>query len=168
MSTSSRRAFTIAETIIGLALFALLLGMVVWIFGFGSRTLTRLLPGLDLQKSNRRAVVRLLGEIQEGMEVIAPVPGSTLSYAVIADKTGQLKFFHQLPDRNAPGFNTLWVHAEDGARREQIVHGVRRLTFTSLGEGALVVNLVLSQDGTDSPVYATIRLRNLAAAEEVW
>ena len=157
----NRRGWTFVEVLVALGLFLLLLVLVVWLFSFGSRTLARLMPGLDLQKTNRRAVVRLIGEMQEGMELIAPVPGATLSYAVIADRTGQIKFFNQRG-------NVLWVDAPDSKRHEKLFDGIQRLTFTSLGEGAVLVNLLLTQDGAESPVLTTIRLRNLAAAEEVW
>ena len=53
-------------------------------------------------------------------------------------------------------------------RRELLLSSIKRLTFTARSEGALQVNLVLSESAEEYALLTTVRLRNIAAAEAVW
>ena len=83
---SMRRAFTLAEVLLAAGLLSILVGIAVWLSGFGALATGRLTPRLGLQQTGRRAVARLLRELQEGMEVLQPRPGSTMAYALVRDK----------------------------------------------------------------------------------
>ena len=162
-----RRAFTIAEVLISVALLAMLIGSAVWLFAYGGRATSRLSPRLAAQQSARKMVVRLLRELQEGMEVLTPAPGMTLPYAVIADKEGNLKWFYQSAD-GPPHRLFRFVNDPAPGQTELLLSNVKRLTFTSTSEGALTVNLLLEEEGQESAMLTTVRLRNIAAAEELW
>lgn len=53
-------------------------------------------------------------------------------------------------------------------RTELIMRGLKRLTFTTQSEGALQINMVFRDGDQDAPLLTTIRLRNIAAADEAW
>jgi prepilin-type N-terminal cleavage/methylation domain-containing protein len=167
-----RRAFTIVELLVALAVLGLVIGCVAWLFAYGGRTAKRLTPQLGAQQAGRIAVVRLLREIQEGMEVLAPAPGCTLSYALVIDKLGRVQWFHQRPQSGPSGRTELWVLTDGTApaadRRMKLVSDLKRITFTCRSEGALQVNLALAEEDAEYPLLTTVRLRNLPSAEEVW
>ena len=171
---SSRRAFSIAEAIIAVAVLAMMIGCIVWILGFGTRSTGRLTPQLSLQQASRKAIVRFLREVQEGMEVLSPRPGSTLSYALVRDKVSQVRWFYQLPMAGSrDNLLELWRYVDDpdvpmAQRKELMLTHVKRLTFTSRGEGALQVNLLLAEGDQEYAMLTTVRLRNIASAEEIW
>ena len=166
-------AFSIVEALVTLAVLGMVIGLLGWLFSYGGRAMQRMTPQLALQQAGRIAVVRLLREIHEGMEVLAPTPGSTLSYALIVNKLGQVQWLHQKPQANAPGRYELWVMTDAPGvpaadRTMRLVTDLKRLTFTSRSEGALQVNLALAEGEAEYPLLTTVRLRNLPSAEEVW
>ena len=167
-----RRAFTLAEALIGIGLFALLAGLIAWLITYGARTTGRLTPQLALQQESHRAVVRTLAELQEGMEVIAPRPGATLPYALVRDRLSLIRWYYQLPAPSGNGFE-LWRYVDDpalevSARKERVLGSVRRLSFSSRTEGALQLNLLLAEGEAEYALLTTVRLRNIASAEEIW
>jgi hypothetical protein len=177
MQARRSRAFSLVEVVIALGLISLLIGVVVWILSFGGRSTSRLTPQLALQQASRKAVVRFLREVQEGMEVVTPRPGSTLSYALVRDKLSQVRWFYQLPQRTPnprERLFELWRYVDDQTitdpekRKELMLSNVKRLTFTSRGEGALQVNLLLAEGEQEYAMLTTVRLRNIASAEEIW
>lgn len=151
-----RRGFSIPEVLVALGLFGALIGAVAWLFSYGGRATARLQPKLAAQQQARKAVVRMIRELQEGMEVLTPAPGMTLPYAVIVDKEGAIAWFYQTADGR--------VYRQG----ELLLSGVKRLTFTSQSEGALTVNALLAEEEQESAILTTVRLRNIAAAEELW
>ena len=167
-----RAAFTLAEALIVVVLATALVGTVVYLLVHGTALTARLTPQLSLQQGGRRAVVRLLREIQEGMEVVVPRPGSTQPYAVVRDRVSLLRWFYQV--RSADGRTCeLWRYVDDPAlplasRRELMLGSIKRLTFTSRSEASVQVNLVLAEADQEYALLTTVRLRNIAAAEEIW
>lgn len=170
----TRRAFGIVEVLTAAVVLGILLGAVWFVFASGSRATARLTPQLSLQQTGRKAVVRFLRELQEGMEVVTPAPGCTLSYAVIRDKLSRARWFYLMEKRGgAVPVMELWRYVDDqtvdrSQRSEKLLDDVRRLTFTSRGEGALQVNLLLAEGEQEYALLTTVRLRNIASAEEVW
>ena len=165
------RAFTVVEIIVALAVFGLLCGTILWLLGFGSRSSQGLAARMSLQQASRKALVRLLREVQEGMEVLSPRPGTTLAHALVRDKVSQVRWFVQHPIED--GTFELWRYVGDpglptGKRGELLLGNVKRLRFTCTSEGALQVNLTLSEQGQESSLLTTIRLRNLPSAEMLW
>lgn len=162
----ARHAFSLAEALVAVALFSMLVGAVVWLFGFGAGATSRLTPQLGLQQASRKAIVRLLEHLQQGMEVVTPRPGSTQPYALIRDQVARVKWLYQVPVAN--GRYELWVYTDGTRENERLLTGIKRLTFSSRTEAALQVNLVLADGSQEYAMLTTIRLRNIVAAEEVW
>ena len=169
----SRRAFTLIEMLICLALFGVLVGSIAYLFGQGGRTTSQLSSQLALQQGSRKAVVRLLRGLQESMEVLTPTPGCTLSYSVVRDKVALIGWYYQVAQDGAPGSFELWRYTKDprqpsGGKNELLLNNVRRLTFTSRSEGSLLINLTLADSGREYGILTCVRLRNLPSAEELW
>lgn len=168
------RGLTVIEIVIAVALLSLLMGAAFWVFVYGGRSTSRLTKQLSLQQASRKAIVRFLREVQEGMEVLSPRPGSTLSYALVRDKVSLVRWFYQVPQgAGANPLYELWRYLDDpdtpaDRRAEPLLRNVRRLTFTSRSEGALQVNLILEEEDQQYSILTTVRLRNLPSAEEVW
>lgn len=168
-----RHAVTLVEVLLALALLGVVLGIIAQASGFATRSTGILAPKLALQQASRKAVVRLLTELREGMLVVKPAPGSTLPYAVVKDKVGQLRWYHLVGQPGAPAGQELWCHVDDpnvprAQRRHKLLGGIRRLAFTSRSEGALEVNLVLGEGTQEHALMTTVRLQNLAAGEKIW
>jgi hypothetical protein len=165
---------TIPEVLIVLALVVVLLGIIISSIYHAQRTTHVLAPRLGLQQASRKAIVRLLRELQEGMEVIRPRPGSTVSYALVRDKMSLTRWYYQVtsspPSRRS---FELWRYVDDWKlpeekRAECLLRDVQRLTFTSSSEGALQVHMLLGEGDQEYGLLTTVRLRNLASSEELW
>ena len=167
------RAFTLVEVLLVAGLVCLLVSCLTWFFAFSSRSTSRLTAQLGLQQASRMAVVRFLRELQEGIELVSPAPGCTLSYALVRDKVSLLRWYFLRPQPGERGTHELWRYVHDPAlptarREELMLRDIRRLTFTSQSQGAVQVNLLLARDGQEYATLTLVRLRNLAAAEELW
>lgn len=151
----------------------LLLGMVGTMVGTSSRQTQKLTAQMALQQSSRKALVQLLREVQEGMEVLQPAPGSTQAWALVRDRASRVRWFYQKRQGGTTDRTELWRVIDDPSRplaqrHEMLLRDIRRLTFTCRTEGALQMNVLLAEDDREYALLTTVRLRNLAAAEELW
>ena len=161
------------EAIIGLVLACALLIAMYELVSFATHSTARLAPKLAAQQATRKAVARVLSELQESMEVVSPRAGSTLAYAVVRDRLALLRWYFLVQQAGAPNLYELHVYRHDpklaaGQREEVLMRNVRRLAFTARTEGALQVNLLAGEEGRDTSILTTVRLRNIASAEELW
>lgn len=168
-----RRAFTLVEILFGAALLTVLIAVLISLLIHGGRSTARTGAQYALQQASRQAMARFLREIQESMEVVQPVPGSTLPHAVVRDQVSCARWYYLTPQPDEPGCYELWRWADDPdlpleQRKERLLRGVRRMTFTSRGEAALQVNMVVREAGEEMPLLTTVRLRNVAAADDGW
>ena len=171
MSFRRARGVGLVEVLIGLALVGILLAVVIGAVIYGGRASARLTPQLSLQQASRKAIVRLIRGLQESMEVAMPRPGCTLPYAIVRDQVSRAQWYYQVP--RPDGTRQLWRWVDDAGlapdkRAELLISGVKRLTFTARSEGALQVNLLLGEGDHEYAMLTTVRLRNIASAEEVW
>lgn len=170
----TRRGVSVPELLVAAAILALLAGAAIRGLAFGTRSTGRLTPQLALKQNSRKAIVRFLRELQEGMEVVSPAPGRTLSHAIVRDKVSRARWFYQVAHvMNVQTRHELWRHVDDTSlpkerRAELLLTDVKRLAFTSRGEGSLQVNLTLAEGESEYTLLTTVRLRNIASAEEVW
>lgn len=169
--TAGRRGLSLTEFIIALSLVALVITSVMWFFVFSARATSRATPQMALQQSSRKALVRFLRELQEGMLVVSPRAGATLSYALVKDKLAVMRWYYLV--RKSGGESDLICYRHDPAiaepqRSSVMLAGVKRLTFTCRSEGALDINLVLAEGDQEYATLTTVRLRNLASGEQLW
>lgn len=158
---------------VGLGLACALLGSMFYVMSYAMRSTAKLAPKLAGQQATRKAVVRFLRELQESMEVVSPRAGSTLAYSVVRDRIAVLRWYFLVQQPNSPDLFELRVYKHDsalptGQREELLVQNVRRLAFTARTEGALQVNLLVGEEGMETSILTTVRLRNIASAEELW
>jgi type II secretory pathway pseudopilin PulG len=168
-----RSAFSLVEVLIAGALFCVLINLLIWILMNSRASTASLTSRMAVQQTSRKASARFLAELQEGMEVVYPRPGSTLSHAFIRDKLSIARWFVLLPRQGSTDSYELWRYLADpdlpaDRRGERLLSNVKRLTFTSISEGSLQVNLLLSEEGQETALLTTVRLRNLASSEELW
>jgi hypothetical protein len=170
----ARRAFTVAEVLIAAAVFVVLTGLVVYMLMQGRRSSQTLGTQMSLAQASRKTLVKLLGELREGMEVLSPRPGSTKAQALIRDKLSFIRWYALHPrSGSSPEVYELWRYINDpdltAARRaEMLLGGIKRLRFTCLSEGILQVNLTLIEEGKEYSILTTVHLHNLPSAEAVW
>ena len=169
----TRRGVTLLEVIYVAILIVLLVMVATQPFVTGRRSMERMSVKASLQASSRKAIARLLAEVQEGMEVLIPLAGRSRAHAVIRDRVSLPRWFVQQPQKGQSGLFELWRYTGNPApveerRGELLLSGIKRLRFTCQGEGALSINLVLSEEGQEFSLVTTVRLRNLPAAEALW
>ena len=171
---AQRRAFTLVEILFSLALVSLLIGSVMWTLGYGGRSTQRLTAQASAQQASRKALARFLEELQEGMLVLSPQPGATLSYALVKDKAAIVRWYYQVERQTGTDKSyELWRYVNDPSlaaadRRTLILSDVQRLTFTSRTEGALQLNIALHSGEQQFALLTTVRMRNLASGEQLW
>jgi type II secretory pathway pseudopilin PulG len=168
---TQRRAFSLVEASIVVLLAVVLIASAVWVLLYGARATQRTGEQLSAQQTARAAVARLLRELQEGIEVVSPPPGSTYPYAVVRDQVSCARWYYLIPQAGAPGLFELWRHVDDAdltpdKRAEKLLANVKRLTFTAQSEGAVQVNLMLKDGDQEFPLLTSVRMRNLAAADD--
>lgn len=161
------------EALLAVGLALLLIVILFGIISWSTRSTQRVGSRLAAQQAQRKALVRFLRELQEGMEVVAPRAGSTLGHAVLRDRVALLRFYFLVQQAGAPDLFELHVYKHDDSlpanqKEETLLTNVRRIAFTARTEGALQVNLLVGEEGAESSVLTTVRLRNIAAAEELW
>jgi len=167
-------AFTLVEVLIAAAVLAAVIGVAIGILVQGQRSSRDLGTHMSLAQASRKALVRILGELQEGMEVVVPTPGSTKAHALVRDKLALMRWYVQHPQPvSKPELYELWRYTDDpslprGRRREKLLSNVKRLRFTSTSEGILQMNLTLIEDGHEYSILTAVRLRNLASSEAIW
>jgi hypothetical protein len=166
---------TLVEILLGAGLLLAMITGLWWFFSYGRHATDRVGSQVGAQQEARRAMVMLMREIREGMEVLTPKPGATLSWALIRDKLSCPRMFYQIARQEPSGRTVydLWRFVDDPAvpaeqRRQKLIEGLRRLTFTSRGEGALQLHIVVGEGDAEQAFLTPVRLRNLAAAEELF
>lgn len=166
MPVLRRRAFSLVEVLVGIGLLVALIAAAVWLFSFANRSTARLAGQMAVQQASRKALVRLIRELQEGMEVMRPAPGATLSYALVRDSVSRVVWYFQEPQPGAPGLFVLKRFRE--GQTEVLLTHLKRLTFTSRSEGAVSMNVELAEEDRSYALLTTVRSRNLASAEQLW
>ena len=173
ISRRPRKGFTTVEIMIVLILAVGLIAAGIYLLIYGAKALQRTSDNLAAQQAGRAAVARMVQEIQQCIEVITPLPGATMPYALVRDQVSCARWYYQRPQKGAPGLYELYRLVDDKTlavekRTELMMRGLKRLTFTSRSEGALQINMLFRENDADVPLLTTIRLRNIAAADEAW
>jgi hypothetical protein len=161
-----RRGVTLIEAlmaaVVGLVLMAAALGL----FRVGQRLTVQEMEMLGLQLDAQRALAMLLRDLQEGMCVVLPQPGTTLPYAVVRDKQNQLVHYGIVTD---PPRTTLRLRrvlvTPAGNTVSYMMNGLRRMTFTAQSDGALRLHATLQDNKRAFAFHTQVRLRNRDAAD---
>lgn len=167
---ASRRAVTLVEILVGLAVTVVISGAAYGLMRFGivsvGQTVT---PQVGLQTASRKAMVDFIREIQEAIEIARPVPGSTLTYFVARDKTNCIVTAYLArndADSTTAGRDIydLYLNRKDFAgpssQRKMLTH-VERVTFTALSPGLIQVHLDVNESGKSYAMLTAVRCRNI-------
>ncbi len=166
-----RPGFTFVEVMIalGLFLFLLALGLRAW-QTFRGRTAENLSKHLLLQMEARRALLQLYKEVQEGVEVVSPLPGSTLPYMAYKDGLNNLRMIYldkdpdKTRDEGKPIYRLMSVRREISTSAAEpprcMMEHVSRLTFTTYHPGGVVISATLRGGKGEFSFVNFIRLQN--------
>ncbi len=153
------------EILLGSLILVVVLFGVIQLLSTGRRMEEGVGGRLALQADARKALASFLRELQEGIVVVRPAPGQTLSYAMVRDKLNRVAFYSLAP----AGEETYDLRRDlvdrSGTRREVLLGGLSRLTFTALTDRALQLNAILGTGDRRFAFHTQVRLRNRAAAE---
>lgn len=167
---------SLIETLISLTLLGLILAGSFQLFRNSTgRNASRLTARLELQLEVRRALVNVFGEIQEGIEIFKPDPGSTLPFLVLRDYLNNLHFLYLEKDqvaskREGCDIFRLYSVIHDVERKtmskpREILANLTRMSFTAHGFGGVVVTGQLRKDSALFSFINMIRLKNATAGD---
>lgn len=170
---SGRRAVGTLELLIAVCVAVLVLGAgYMLVRAARVSTEASLGPAMGLQMQSRKALVELIRELQESIEVVRPPPGATLTYVLARDKLNRIlvvyltKNEEQSSRAGRPLFD-MWLcrydHGEraPAANQRLLLGSLERAAFTALSSGVVQVHLDLFEQGKTLPFLTAVRSRNI-------
>lgn len=133
-------------------------------------------PQMGLQQAARKALVEMIKEVQESIEIVRPQAGSSLTYFIARDKINDILTAYLVKNDAASAkagrdIHDLYMHRYDyGASvkaAEAKVSGIERASFTTLSSGLLQIHLELYENGKTYPLLTTVRCRNILPEGEL-
>jgi hypothetical protein len=174
-----REAFSILETLVAVAIGVMVMGG-AYLFLRSARVSTEatLGPQMGLQANARKALMEMIKEVQESIELVRPQAGSTLNYFVARDKlnrilTGYIARNVADSDKAGRDIHDLYVYRYDYgdtpplANQRLVLGGIERAGFSGLSSGLLQIHLELHDHGKTYPILTTIRCRNILPEAEL-
>lgn len=172
-----RTGFSFIEVILALLLLSAFFGTgyKAW-QSFTHKKAENLSKRLVLQMEARKAFLNLTRELQQGMEVVSPKPGTTLPYLVYKDYVNNLRvvFLDEDPVRSREERRTIYraisafrdPSSPTAAAPVTLMEHVVRLNFTAYSPGGVLVSARLHSGNGDYSLVNFIRLQNVSAEEE--
>jgi hypothetical protein len=172
-----RSAFSALEILIAAVIGVVCLS-VAYMFLRSARVSTEstLGPQMGLQQAARKALVEMIKEVQESIEIVRPPAGATLTYFIARDKLDQILTVYLVKEPNASAkagrdIHDLMAYRHDyGAtppKADKILSGIERAAFTSLSSGLLQIHFELHENGKTYPLLTTVRCRNILPEGEL-
>ena len=160
------RGVSLLEILMVLAIISVVLYALMTLMGSGRRMEDSFGAHLGLQLDAQRSLTQMIQSLQEGITVVLPQPGNTLPHAVVRDKLNRLVLFSLVPAAT-PGEYQLRrdIASPGGVETTTLLTGVRRVTFTSLSDAALLLHVILGSGEHRYAFHTEVRLRNRDAAE---
>jgi hypothetical protein len=128
-------------------------------------------PQLGLQTASRTALVDLVRELQESIEVVRPPQGASLTYFVVRDKLNQIMVGYLEENAKATAKAGRKIHdffldrtgwgEPKRDRRKLLFDNVERLTVTTLSPGLLQIHADFHEQGRTYAFLTTVRTRNI-------
>jgi hypothetical protein len=133
-------------------------------------------PQMGLQQTARKALVEMIKEVQESIEIVRPQAGSTLTYFIARDKLDQILTVYLV--KNDPmsakagrDIHDLMVYRYDYGKTppktDKVLSGIERAGFTALSSGLLQIHFELHENGKTYPLLTTVRCRNILPEGEL-
>ena len=176
LGVEGKKGFTLLEAVISMSILLMLfsIGMGAWqhCHGKAGETLGK---RLILQLEARRALVSLFRELEEGGEVVSPVPGTTLPYLVFKDGLNNLEMVYLQKDepKSIEEKREIWramVVKRDMMKAipddpKILMEHVLKLTFTTYHYGGVFISATLRGGRGDFSLVNFVRLQNVAAED---
>ncbi|MBF0406335.1 MAG: hypothetical protein HQM10_03195 [Candidatus Riflebacteria bacterium] len=168
---------TLLELIVASFILAFIfqIGIRVWhhFIGKTSDTLTK---RLYLQMEARKSTINLFKELQEGIEIVSPSPGSTFHYLVYLNYVNQVKLISLEKDQTKSNQEKKEIYkaivstknSDDPAdsAKKVIMENVLELNFTPYSNGGVLVNTTLAGGGGVYSFVNFVRLQNVTADDQ--
>lgn len=170
------RGFTLLEMVISMGILLMLfaIGMRAWQH-YQGRAGETLGKRLLLQLEARRALVSLFRELEEGGEVVSPVPGTTLPYLVFKDGLNNLRMVYLEKDEAKSFEEKRDIWKAMMVKRDMkkaapddpkiLMEHVLKLSFTSYHYGGVFLSVTLRGGKGDFSLVNFVRLQNVAAED---
>lgn len=161
-----------AEILIVCAILGLVFYTIVHIFQFlGRYNASNPTGDIGMLKETRKMYLRVLVDLQEGVELLHPMPGVTLPYLVFVDKSNDITVYYlreiEKVEKDSGRYALCAKTREVGAagyseafEERVLVENVDRMTFTGHGGGAVLVNARLRERGKENNLLTLINLKN--------
>jgi prepilin-type N-terminal cleavage/methylation domain-containing protein len=171
-----KRGFTFVESMVVVGIMGLVFAGMVQIFQY-MNSYQNSKPATDIMmlKNTRRLFLKVFTELQEGIEVIHPIPGVTLPYLVFVDKNNDISVYYlrksDKTDEGAGEF-TLCMKTRELASEgystknveQQLIDKIERMTFTAHGGGAVLVNARLKEQKSELNLLTLVNLKNFQSS----
>jgi hypothetical protein len=129
-------------------------------------------PHMGLQMASRKALVELIRELQESIEVVRPSSGATLTYVMARDKLNRILLVYCVKNdaqsqRAGRDLFDLYLYRYDHGERPPeanqrfLLGSVERVAFTALSSGVVQIHLDLHEQGKSFPFLTAVRSRNI-------
>lgn len=166
------------EILIAFTIFTSLFGVGYQVFRvFAGKTSENLSKRLVLQMEARKALITLYRELQEGIEVINPAPGTTLPYLVYKDYVNNIRtvFLEEDPKQTKEQGSSMYrvmIVARDPSSSSVeeprcIMHNVKKLTFTTYNPGGVLISAMLKGGSGEFSLVNFVRLQNMTAEDDL-
>ena len=171
-----RTGFTLVETIVVVGIMSLVFTGIVQIFQYiGSSQSSKSSKDIIMIKNSRRLFLKVFTELQEGMEIIHPVPGVTLPYLVFVDRNNDITVYYLKKNLKAEkdcGEFMLCTKTREigmagyGTKCEEriLMKNVDRMTFTAHGGGVVLVNARLKINKNEFNLLTMVNLKNFRSS----
>lgn len=180
-----RGAYTLVEVLVGLALGALVLGIIYGLFHFfffsrSRSNLTGLTRRSFIQKDAHAGVRRLTYRLREATQILGPPPGTTSDELVFRDIENVDIRLRRIAAENRVvterSVNGAWeretrpVNVATGAGQLPVSFPVDVLNcpsirFTVISAGSVVVEASIESEGTLGSLLTLVKLRNVNRAD---
>lgn len=135
-------------------------------------------PSMGLQLNSRKALVEMVRELQESIEIVRPSAGGSLSYLLARDKLNRILTLYIVKNerdstRAGRPLHDLYLYRFDHGERAPamnqrlVLSGVERAAFTALSSGLVQVHLDLHEQGKSFPFLTGVRCRNISTEGEL-
>lgn len=135
-------------------------------------------PSMGLQLNSRKALVEMIRELQESIEIVRPSAGGSLSYLLARDKLNRVLVLYIVKNEKDSAkagrdLHDLYLYRYDHGERAPalnqrlVLSGVERAAFTALSSGLVQVHLDLHEQGKSFPFLTGVRCRNIQTEAEL-
>lgn len=176
---SHRRGVSVPELLVAVCVALIVLSMgYMLVRAARVSTEASLGPSIGLQRNSRKALVEMIRELQESIEIVRPASGGTLSYLLARDKLNRILTLYLVKnDRDSAKagrpLHDLYLYRYDYGERAPalnqrlVLSRIERAAFTALSSGLVQVHLDLHEQGKSSPFLTGVRCRNIQTEAEL-